>query len=121
MRLEEAIAEMRKGSRCTLGSSRVEYFIDPVGAHIRAALDGAAYFLGGLFFETAFRGEWSIVETPLPLPRRFRAKLDGKPAVGVKFNHSMLPFCVDAPGKDTHRGWFCEADLTDLEYIDANS
>jgi hypothetical protein len=118
MKFEEAIAEMRKGKRCTYKGSICTYWIigdllmcdsSPTG---HQSLNEPFHMLGK---------DWSIVEPPPPLPRLFRAKLTkgGQAVAGADFasNNDGYRFALTSypPGS----AWWVKAkDIYDIEYID---
>jgi hypothetical protein len=120
MRFEDAIKAMREGKVCRWEYDKCEYRInhgdfevkcggwDSFGRQGRLATD---------FIPSGSGFDWHIVEPPLPLPRRFRAKLGGS---GEAVAGAELPCGYACWTKD---GGACSSYdikiyLTDIEYID---
>jgi hypothetical protein len=119
MKFEEAIAEMRKGKRCKRNGDNAEYYVNTSCRQLVKQYEGSKFSSTSECAITLMLDDWSVVEPPLPLPRRFRAKMDGLPVAGVEFTgrgHSgSLNFMVN----DSHSiGWKSRDRFTDLEYID---
>jgi hypothetical protein len=113
MRFEDAIKAMRDGKACTRnGNGRAEYTIFCDTLHVEGAI------CTRLPLNAALSDDWHIVEPPLPLPRRFRAKWGDKQVVGVAFDDDS--YCVYPAGAFVR--WLNKPErgqlLHDLEYID---
>jgi hypothetical protein len=120
MKFEEAIAEMRKGKRCRSSIyPNMEYYIQ-----CNTLKFDQGHYLGIPSIQTGGMGDvWSVIEPPPPLPRLFRARFKGNLVSGAEFSQGDYRFCIDRPYRNdsqTHK-WASLAEITDLEYIDANS
>jgi hypothetical protein len=112
MRFEDAIKAMRDGKRCRRDGNTATYHLQN---------NRLCYTDGGestLNLPGALAYEWHIVEPPLPLPRRFRAKWLGSPVVGCELSDGYCSW----NGGDSDpgaRAWPSQHEkLTDIEYID---
>jgi hypothetical protein len=115
MRFEDAIKAMRDGKACTRnGNGRAEYTIFCDTLHVEGAI------CTRLPLNAALSDDWHIVEPPLPLPRRFRAKYYGKPVVGSEFSNGSL-YWHGASGSEyeaTRAAFSQFGELKAIEYID---
>jgi len=123
MRFEDAIKAMREGKKCKIvGHPAYTYWLQggTMCAEPRICQSDTGFCnpIGAFFFDV----DWHIVEPPLPLPRRFRAKCDGHPVTGGKMSSGSLfwggpnSLCDGYASSDQYAA--STRKLTDIEYID---